>query len=274
MMPAATEGLVTCKEVSAMPQPAGFYLPLSLPRRLMNDVVHFARQVPSTVIERPMNLACVAAARDQAIPKPSWCALFTKAWGMACAANPPLRRAYLGGPWPRLYQHPVSVATIAVERPYGHEDAVFFLQVSRPERQPLTDIDGRIKWFKDRPLGSAAIVRRQLRLARQPWFIRRPLWWLALNSNGRYRARLLGTFAVTACSGLGAETLHPPCLLTSTLSYGVIDPDGDVVVRVSHDSRTLDSGLVARALADLERFLKHEIVAELRYLQGLDRMAA
>ncbi len=257
-----------------MPQPAGFTLPLSLPRRLMNDVVHFAGQVPSTPIERRMNLRTVAAAREEAVPKPSWCALFTKAWGMTCAANPALRRAYLGGPWPRLYQHPVSVASIAVERPYGHEDAVFFLQVSRPERQPLTDIDGRIKWFKDRPLGSAAIVRRQLRLARQPWFVRRPLWWLALNGNGRHRARLLGTFAVSVFSGQGAEALHPPCLLTSTLSYGVIDPDGDVAVRVACDHRAVDGALVARALGDLERFLKHEVLAELRYLQGLDRLAA
>src|SRR5689334_11247055 len=114
------------KEVPAMPQTTGFYLPLSRPRRLICDFLHFANQVPSVPVERRMNLASLVAAREVATPKPSWCSIFTKAWGFTCAAHPALRRSYLGFPWPRLYQHPSSVATIAVERPYGDEDAVFF----------------------------------------------------------------------------------------------------------------------------------------------------
>jgi hypothetical protein len=257
-----------------MPQPAGFYLPLSLPRRLMSDLLHFSHKVPSIPVERRMNLAAVLEARELAVPRPSWCSLFTKAWGMTCAAHPALRRAYLGLPWARLYQHPISVASIAVERPYGNENAVFFLQLCRPELCPLTEIDGRIKRFKDRPLGSSGGMRRQLILARQPMPVRRLLWWLALNASGRHRARLLGTFGVSVYSGLGAESLHPTCLLTSTLSYGVIDRDGSVPVRVSYDHRTLDGATVARALGDLERFLTHEILAELRYLEGVERLAA
>jgi hypothetical protein len=58
-------------------------------------------------------------------------------------------------------------------------------------------------------------------------------------------------------------------VLTTTLNYGVIEPDGSVPVRVTYDHRTLDGGTVARALEDLERSLRHEIVAELRYLEGL-----
>ncbi len=257
-----------------MPQPTGFCLPLSLPRRLMNDLLHFAAFVPSFTVERRMNLAALVEARELAIPKPSWCSLFTKAWGMTCAAQPELRRAYLGFPWPRLYQHPTSVACIAVERPYGNDNAVFFLPISRPEVCPLVEIDARIKWFKDRPLGSSGAVRRQLTVARKPLGIRRLLWWAALNVSGRQRARLLGTFGVSVYSGLGAESLQPTCLLTSTLSYGVIDRDGGVTVRVSYDHRTLDGGTIARALGELERFLSHEILAELRYLEGVDRLAA
>jgi hypothetical protein len=257
-----------------MPQPAGFYLPLSLPRRLMTDMLHFAHQVPSIPVEREMNLAAVMEARELAVPKPSWCSLFAKAWGITCAAHPSLRRAYVKFPWPRLYQHPVSVASVAVERPYGDENAVFFLQISRPEICPLTEIDARIKWFKDRPLGSSAVMRRQLTIARQPLPVRRLLWWIGLNVSGRQRARLLGTFGLSVYSGLGADSLHPTCLLTSTLSDGVIGRDGRVPVRVSYDHRTLDGATVARALADLERFLTHEILAELRYVQGLDRVAA
>ena len=57
---------------------------------------------------------------------------------------------------------------------------------------------------------------------------------------------------MTAYSGLGAASLHPRGLLTSTLTYGVIEVDGSVVVRVVYDHRTLDGATVARALADMD----------------------
>src|SRR5215213_3059888 len=173
-----------------MSQPRGFDLPLSLPRRLIGDLMHFVNKVPTVPVERRMNLASVAAARDRAAPKPSWCAIFTKAWGMTCAAHPALRRIYLGFPYERLYQHPISVASVAVERPYGEENGVFFTQLRAPEQHALTDLDQRIKWFKDRPLGSSSIMRRQLLVARLPRPIRRMIWWLGLNLDGRLRVRM------------------------------------------------------------------------------------
>lgn len=252
-----------------MPQPTGFNLPLPLPRRLMSDFLHFANRVPTVPVQRRMDLAALADARRRAVPRPGWCALFTKAWALVCSRHAALRRAYLGGLFPCLYQHPINVATIAVERPYAGEDAVFFTQINRPEEKSLTEIDGRLKWFKDRPLESAAMLRRQLRLARLPWPVRRLVWWGALNANGRLRARFFGTFGVSAYAGLGAESLHPRGLLTTTLNYGTIANDGGVDVRVVYDHRTLDGSTVARALADLERVLTHEIVTELGYLRAL-----
>src|SRR5262245_59518393 len=163
-----------------MPQPTGFYLPLSLPRRLMCDYLHFASKVPSVPVQRHMRLAALAQARALAHPRPGWCSIFTKAWGFVADRHPALRRAYLSFPWPRLYQHPVSVASVAVERPYGDENAVFFCQVTRPQTKSLEEIDGRLRWFRDRPLGSATVQRRQLRLARWPRPLRRVLWWGAL----------------------------------------------------------------------------------------------
>jgi len=253
-----------------MPQPRGFDLPLSLPRRLIGDLMHFVNKTPTVPVERRMNLAPVAAARERAVPKPSWCALFTKAWGMACAAPPPLRRSYLSFPYERLYQHPISVASIAVERPYGDDNAVFFTQISAPERHPLADLDRRIKWFKDRPLGSSSIMRRQLLVARLPRTLRRMVWWIGLNVDGRLRVRMFGNFGVSVYSGLGAASLHPPTVGPSTITYGLIDADGDVTVRVSYDHRALDGADVARALNSLESFLNHEILAELRYLERVE----
>jgi hypothetical protein len=157
-----------------------------------------------------------------------------------------------------------------VERPYGDEDAVFFMNLSAPETCPLAEIDARIRWFKDRPLGSSSVVRRQLLVARQPRPIRRLLMWAGLNLSGRQRARMMGTFGVTVYSGLGAESLHPISPLTTTLTYGIIDKAGSVPVRVIYDHRTLDGATMARAMGDMESFLTHEILAELRYMQGLD----
>src|SRR5262245_4240683 len=202
-----------------MSQPAGFTMALSLPRRQMCDYLHFASGVPTGPVERKLNLARLVEARELAAPKPGWCALFTKAWGAVCARHAVLRRAYLGWPWARLYQHPINVASLAIERPYGAEDAIFFMQINQPEQKPLTEIDARLKWFKDRPLGDAAGAARQLRLARLPTPVRRALWWAGLNLNGRKRAHYLGTYGVTAYSGAtGAMSLHPLSLLTTTLS--------------------------------------------------------
>src|SRR5437667_11062980 len=102
-----------------MPQPAGRNIPLSLPRRFIGDLVHFAHQVPSVPVQRRMHLGPVVAARQAARPRPSWAAIFTKAYGFVSAAWPELRRSYLSFPRPHLYEHPVTVATVAVERPFG-----------------------------------------------------------------------------------------------------------------------------------------------------------
>lgn len=253
-----------------MSQPQGFTIPLSLPRRQMGDYLHFATRVPTVPVERQMNLAALAEARELATPRPGWCSLFTKAWGVVCARHEPLRRAYLAFPWPRLYQHPVNVASIAVEREYAGEPAVFFMQINRPEEKPVTELDHRLKWFKDRPLGDAAGVHRQLRLARWPRPVRRLLWWGGLNIDGRRRAHFFGTYGVTAYAGGGALSLHPLSVLTTTLSYGTVAPTGDVTVRATYDHRVMDGGVVARALGELERLLCHDLVAEVRYLRRLE----
>src|SRR5438270_561093 len=92
-------------------------------------------------------------------------------------------------------------------------------------RRTLTEVRhaSATNWFKDRPLGSSACRRRQLLIARLPRPIRRMLWWVGLNVEGRLRVRMYGTFGVSVYSGLGAASLHPPTVGTSTITYGVID---------------------------------------------------
>src|SRR5438105_801993 len=126
-----------------MSQPPGRNLRLSLPRRFICDLLHFARRVPTVPVERHMNLAAVARGRAAAAPRPSWAAVFTKAYAFVCAARPELRRSYLSFPTPHLYEHPTAVASVAVERRFGDEDAVFFGHVTGAEGHSLTELDRR-----------------------------------------------------------------------------------------------------------------------------------
>jgi hypothetical protein len=249
-------------------------LPLSLPRRFITDLVHFARQVPSVPVERPMDLGPLVEARRVAVPKPNWAAIFTKAYGFVAAATPELRRAYLTFPWPRLYEAAVNVASVAVERDFGDEPAVFFGRIRSPEQKALTDLDHELRRLKEEPIERIGSFRQALRLSRLPRPLRRFCWWLGLNAWPRKRAHYFGTFGVSVYSGLGAASLHPLSPLTTTLNYGVIGADGRVVVRLIYDHRVLDGAVVARALEHLERVLRCEILAELRYLQGLPPLAA
>src|SRR5438067_676799 len=96
--------------------PAGRRLPLSPPRRLVCDMLHFAGGVPSVPMQRRMNLGELVATRAAVAPPISWSAIFLKAYGAVAAERPELRRCYLPWPRPHLYEHPVNVASLAVER--------------------------------------------------------------------------------------------------------------------------------------------------------------
>jgi hypothetical protein len=252
-----------------MAQLMGFNLPLSLARRYRCDMVHLSRQTPTQTTQRRMNLNVTMSVRAAAAPRPSWNAIFTKAYALVAAAWPQLRRAYLSFPWAHVYEHSTSVASIAIERRFLDEDAIFYAPIQQPESLSLTDLDLQLRRCKDQPLEKVGAFRRAMLLTRLPRPLRRGFWWLTMNALGRRRAMSLGTYAVATCSSLGAESLQPLSLLTSTLTYGVIQPDGGVEVRIVSDPRILDVPVVARILADLERVLTHEIVAELRYMEAV-----
>ena len=54
---------------------------------------------------------------------------------MACQ-YPELRLAYMPFPRPHLYEHPCSVASIAIERQYQGENAVFWGHLRAPNSSP------------------------------------------------------------------------------------------------------------------------------------------
>ncbi len=104
----------------------GRTVPLSLPRRMVGDLLHFARRIPSVPVQRHMDLGPLALARQACTPRPSWVALFAKAFSLIAADNPRLRQSYMTFPYHRLYEHAESVASISVARTYEGEEALFF----------------------------------------------------------------------------------------------------------------------------------------------------
>ena len=249
-----------------MPQPVGRKIALSLPRRLACDLSHFAERIPSVPVQRRMNVAALVAARDVAQPQPSWCAIFAKAFGMVAATRAELRRAFLSFPWSHLYQHPVNVAAIAVERRLGDEEVVLFAHLDSPEQRSLVQLDAELHRYREQPIESFDIFRGDLRISRWPGFVRRWLWRFTLNISGRSRARAIGTFGLCSFARLGANALHPLTPLSYTLNDGVIDTNGMVDIRIIYDHRITDGAQVARVLCEMERVLNCEILSELRYL--------
>lgn len=241
----------------------GKTLPLSLPRRLIGDLLHFAQRIPSVPVQRLMNLKALADARARTRPRISWCALFLKGYARVALQVPQLRRAYMPFPFSRLYEHPFSIASVALERDYRDEEAVFFGHFRSPETQTLAALDTALRHYKEAPLERIGLFRRALTVSRLPRPLRRLIWWIGLNSSGHKRARRMGTFGVSVYSGLGSESLHPLSPLTTTLNYGIIGPDGTVPVRIVYDHRVMDGSTVARALALLEQTLNYDIRAEL-----------
>jgi hypothetical protein len=238
---------------------------LSLPRLWICDLLHFAKKMPTVPVERRMDIAATVAARQALAHRPSWAAVFMRAYALVAAEVPELRRAYMSFPRPHLYEFPYSVASVAIERDYKGEKAVFFAHLRSPETQTIDSLDQSLRKYKEEPVERFGIFRRALQFTRYPRFLRRLIWWYGLNVGGMKRAKRIGTFGLTVYSGLGAQSLHPISPLTTTFNYGVIE-DGKVTVRIIYDHRVMDGGTVARALARLEEILNREIAQELRTL--------
>jgi hypothetical protein len=245
---------------------SGHRLGLSIPRRLVCDLLHASRHAPVVTFERTMDLSTLVAARKRLVRSPAWVLLFTKAFGAVAARRPELRRAYLPLPWPHLWQADENVASVAVEREYRGEPGVFFGFVQSPERLPLADLMARLHEWKTAPVDEVAPFRRAIRFTRLPLPLRRALWKYATAWSGTIKARNFGTFGISLTGASGAAALNLIGPLACALNTGVVQDDGTVPVRLHFDHRVLDGMPAARALAELEDVLRTGIVAELKEL--------
>lgn len=239
-------------------------IPLSLPRRFIADLSHTRLAVPLGVVRRTINIGLLRQARTSGQPVP-WTILFAKAWALVAARHPALRQTYAKLPWPHLSQADSSVVTIMIERPWNGEPALFPAKLKRPAERTLTSLAAELAHHVQGPLETNRHYQVILRLSRMPLPIRRLLWWMAFNL-GAWRVAYFGTFGMSVLGRSGVSIDVPVSPLTSFISYGPFQPNGDVEVIVAFDHRVMDGGLVAAAMADLDITLNGKIVEELQAL--------
>jgi hypothetical protein len=243
----------------------GRAIKLSRPRRLVIDLMRFSIGIPRVTVQRRMNLARLLEARAALEPRPTWTAIFLKAYGLLAKETPELRRAYVRLPWPQLYEYPESVGSVAYERDWEGEPAVLLSRIRGPEHRSLKQLDDAVRATRSSPVLEVKEFRRALEMARAPAPLRWLLMWLGLNW-GRQRGNYFGTFQLSVYSAIGAESLNPLTPLTTLLNYGPISPEGWVNVRILYDHRVMDGATVARALERFETMLNGAVADEVASL--------
>ena len=243
----------------------------SIHRALVQDLCYFAQKMPLYALDRTFDLGEVALLRKRAPQRISWSLLFIKAYAMATDEFPLLRQTYRRWPWPHFSLHASNIAMLAINRAVDGEDRICWGRFIAPETQPLEQLQNQLDQYQAQPVQDA--FRRQLRFSRVPTLLRRVGWWLTLNGPAEKRAKRLGTFGLSTMAGQGGSSaLHPSCLTTS-LSYGPLDPQGRMTVSIVFDHRVFDGAPLARAMTRLEQILQGPISAELDQLSRVPQAA-
>jgi hypothetical protein len=235
---------------------------ISVPRRLVVDLMRASMRVPFVSLTRTLDIGPLLEARALAARPPGWAAIFAKAFAIVASDQPVLRTLYARWPWPSFYELPRSVAMVAIARVEDGQDCVLMQKVPAADLTPLAEIDAGIRFAKQATIDEVPSFRKMLRVTRLPLPLRRLFWWVGLNF-GRQRANWFGNYGVTSVAAYGAGELQALSPGPYILSYGVVE-NHRIGVVIRWDHRVADAALVARALSRLEQVLNTEIAAELR----------
>jgi hypothetical protein len=236
---------------------------ISLPRRLVADLMHASTGVPFVSLSRPLNVRQLIEARALAVQPPGWAATFVKAFSLVAKDEPVLRTLYTKWPWPSFYELPRSVAMVAIARIEDGQDCVLPQKIAAAEALPLSEVDALIRHAKNAPIHEVPAFRKILLVTRLPLPLRRLIWQIGLNF-GRQRANYFGSFGVTSVAAYGTGELHAISPGPFIVSYGVVEPDQTIDVVIRWDHRITDAALTAKVLTRLEQVLNTEIAGELR----------
>ena len=240
---------------------------ISLPRRLIVDLMRASRDIPFVSLARTLNIRPLLEARSLAPCPPGFAALFVKAFALVAQEEPTLRTLYAKWPRPCFYELPRSVAMVAVARVEDGEPCVLPQRVGDPDQLSLAEVDAIIRTAKEAPIDEVPMFRKIIMTTRLPWPLRQIAWLVGLNF-GRQRANWFGNFAVTGVSAYGGGELHALSPGPFILSFDVAKPDGTIGAVIRWDHRITDAALIAKTFARLEQVLNGVIAAELRALRA------
>jgi len=236
---------------------------VSLPRRLIIDLMHASTPVPFVSLARSLNIRPLVEARSGIAKPPGWAAIFVKAFALVARDEPILRTLYAEWPRPSFYELPRSVAMVAIARVEDGEDCVLPQRVAGPDSLSLSEVHALIRHAKQAPIGEVPMFRKIMLATRLPWPLRRLTWMIGLNF-GRQRGNFFGSFTVTGVAAYGGGELHALSPGPYILSFGVVEADNSINVVIRWDHRVTDAALIAKAMTRLEQVLNTEIAAELR----------
>ncbi|WP_342359652.1 hypothetical protein [Terrarubrum flagellatum] len=245
----------------------GKWIRLSPARRFITDLSYFARRTPIGVIRRKVNIAPAIAARKASPARIPWTVLFAKAFSLAAQNEPELRRTYALLPWPHLHQLDISVASIMIERVIDGERVVLPARIKNPAERSLTELATALDEFVTKPIEEIDHLDTILMVSKWPLLIRRLLWFFAFNI-GRMRPNFFGTFGMSVLGHKSANINFPVSPVTSFLSYGPFEPNGDVEITMSFDHRTFDGALIAETMGVIAEKLNGPLAEELASLDA------
>ncbi len=240
----------------------GRSIKLSLSRRFVVDLLNFSVRIPTVPVERSIDISALRSKLKEIEDNPPWSAIFLKGFGLVAREMPELRRVYLSLPRPHLYEYPVSVGGLMIERDFDGEAGLVPLLLKDPANQTLHALGRQIRDAKQGPIENIKHFRRILTLSRLPAPLRRAIWSIGFNL-ARPRANFFGTYGITTVGADGASTKHPLAPVTSLIGYGVFSGGGCIDVSGVFDHRVLDGATMARSLVRLEEVLNREILDEL-----------
>lgn len=236
---------------------------ISLPRRLVADLMHASIRVPFVSLRRTLNVRQLTEARALAARPPGWAAIFVKAFALVAKDEPILRTLYVKWPWPGFYELPRSIGMVAIARVEDGQDCVLPQKIAAADTLSLRDVEASIRYAKDASVDQVPAFRKALMATRLPLPLRRFAWAIGLNF-GRQRANNFGSFGVTSVAAYGGGELHALSPGPFILSYDVVAPDQTIDVVICWDHRITDAALIAKTLIRLEQVLNAEIAGELR----------
>ena len=118
----------------------GTYRKISLPRRLIGDLMHASMDVPRVSVRRTLHIGPLVKARAAQVQRPGWSTIIAKAYAIAARNDPTFRTLYVKWPWPHFYEVPRSVAMVAIVRNDFDEQAVHFLKIGEPDAEGVGEV--------------------------------------------------------------------------------------------------------------------------------------